>query len=74
MQLLRGIRCLHSIQETAQVNATHFGGLCITLGTWFPCDGIGYFACGPTGPGLNPARDLGPRILHKSCLSLFLEN
>lgn len=35
------------------------------------CVGLGFLVCslvtslgGPTGPGLNPARDLGPRIVH----------
>ncbi len=29
---------------------------------------------GPTGPGLNPARDLGPRILHFILQNLFWAN
>ena len=33
-------------------------GLCFLV--WSPVAGLG----GPSGPALNPARDLGPRIVH----------
>lgn len=45
-----------SIQLYTLVLAPFFVGLLITL--------AGLSAGGPTGPSLNPARDLGPRLAH----------
>lgn len=39
-----------------------FSGLAVSH-LWFPCDSVVASLGGPTGPGLNPTRDLGPRIL-----------
>ena len=41
-----------------------FGALCCLSMPWGEADHAAASMGGPTGPGLNPARDLMPRLLH----------
>ena len=55
-----------SIQGKAQVGQYIFSGLAVShLALGFLVMALVTSLGGPTGPGLNPARDLGPRILHE---------
>ncbi|MCY7138241.1 aquaporin family protein [Streptococcus gordonii] len=55
-----------SIQGKAQVGHYIFSGLAVShLALGFLVMALVTSLGGPTGPGLNPARDLGPRILHE---------
>ena len=55
-----------SIQGKAQVGQDIFSGLAVShLALGFLVMALVTSLGGPTGPGLNPARDLGPRILHE---------
>lgn len=55
-----------SIQGKAQVGQYTFSGLAVShLALGFLVMALVTSLGGPTGPGLNPARDLGPRILHE---------
>ena len=55
-----------SIQGKVQVGHYIFSGLAVShLALGFLVMALVTSLGGPTGPGLNPARDLGPRILHE---------